>query len=202
MVFEFHTLGDNDDISLRFFTLAFGIRDFAVRKRTVNNASFKRVHRLKRNLTAQTHRLLSKFLCKCGECFFAFFAIVFAIHYDLFKVAFMLVEEGERKILKCIERLSSVSDCHTAVVALNGDVKSVVFLFHRRARGEPHTFKRAVDKLCHLVGYGVFDGNSDFCLGEQSALGKHLDVNLVSRHPEFHQRLFDGNIHRRRLCFY
>lgn len=44
----------------------------------------------------------------------------------LFEIAFLLVEEGERKILECVERLSSVSYRNAAVVAADRDIKRAV----------------------------------------------------------------------------
>ena len=134
MIFEFDSLGDDDDITVGFFAFALGICDIAVCKRTVNDTSFKRIHRFECDLSLKAECLLSEFKSECGERFSAFFAVVFAIYYDFFEIALLLVEEGERKILECVESLSSVTDRNAAVVAGYRNIKRAVFVLYARTR--------------------------------------------------------------------
>ena len=179
MVFELNSLGDDDNVSCRLFTFAFRGCKLAVGKCAVKDASFKRIHRLERDLSLQTHRLLSKPERKRGESFFAFFAVVFAVHDNFFEVALLLVQEGERKILKCVKRLSPVSDCHAAVVACYGDVKRAVLVFDGGARDKPHTLQRAVEELRHFVLRAVLNRDSHLCFGKESAFLKDFHIDFI-----------------------
>ena len=91
----------------------------------------------------------------------------------------MLVEEGERKILECVERLSSVSYRNAAVVAADRDIKRAVFVLYGCAGHKPHARERAVEELRHLVGDGILDGDSALCFRKESALRDDFHVNLI-----------------------
>ena len=179
LVLKLHAHGNDYDMSGIFLSHALGFCNRAVRKRAVDNAALKRIHRLELDFTAKPYSLIGKPQRKSGKGFLTLFPVVLAIDNHLFALALMLVEEGKRKILEGVEGFASITDNYSAVLALYADEKRIILLLYGRAGFQAHTFESAVYKLGHFVGDIVPDRNANLSLGKDSALGKNLHLDLI-----------------------
>ena len=188
-------------MTIHIFSLGFGRGVFAVLKRGVDHAAFKRVHGFKLDLSARAVRLVCKAVCKGFQRFDAFFSVVFGVDRHADKVVSAFVDKNERKILYRVKHFAAVSDNDAAVASRDIDDDFFVFDFTVGIASQIHSFKQAVQKVDDNVRGCFLSLDGYDRLAEKTAFLQNFYFGVFSFDAEFFQAFLDGFFDRGRFDF-